>query len=158
MRDRVILSLCEISGEASRPYREAGYDVRMIDIQSGDDVRLLEYPGRVHGVMAFPPCTHFARSGAQYWKAKGEEALLEGLAVVDACLRIVTVTRPEWWMLENPVGRLQDYIGPPACKFNPCDFGDAWTKRTWLWGHFTPPRPLGCFRVTFCLSSRLSAT
>lgn len=26
--------------------------------------------------------------------------------------------------------------------FNPCDFGDPWTKQTCLWGSFTPPLTL----------------
>ena len=70
--------------------------------------------------------------------------MLDGLAVVDACLRAVAVYRPTWWALENPIGRLKDYLGDPAFRFDPCDFGDPWTKRTWLWGHFTPPTPLMC--------------
>ena len=35
-----ILSLCDFTGEWSRPYREAGYDVRQVDIKHDDDVRL----------------------------------------------------------------------------------------------------------------------
>jgi hypothetical protein len=64
---------------------------------------------------------------------------LEGLSVVDACLRIVTLTRPQWWVLENPVGRLRDYLGPPLHTFDPCDYGDPYTKRTQLWGQFRAP-------------------
>jgi hypothetical protein len=141
----IVLSLCDLSGNWSRPYEEAGYEVIRVDLQRGQDVRLMRHLGRpVHGILAAPPCTHFARSGARWWEAKGESAILEGLAVVDACLRIVAVHRPDWWCLENPVGRLKHYLGPPAFRFDPCDFGDGWTKRTWLWGHFTPPAPLYC--------------
>ncbi len=138
----VILSLCDFSGVFADAYRRRGYEVVQIDIQHGDDVRLFRWRGKIRGVIAQPPCTHFSRAGAWKWKDKGEAALLEGLAIVDACLRIVTVHGPEWWVLENPIGRLQDYIGPPRFKFDPCDFGDPWTKRTWLWGNFTPPCPL----------------
>ena len=135
-----VLSLCDHSGEWSRPYREAGYDVVQIDLKHGDDVRLfkaLPYP--VRGVLAAPPCTEFASSGARWWAAKGEGALTNGLSVVDACLRIVAVHRPAWWALENPVGRLRHYLGEPRMAFDPCDFGDPYTKRTLLWGEFTPP-------------------
>jgi hypothetical protein len=86
-----------------------------------------------------PPCTHFSRAGAHRWKAKGEAALIEGLAVVDACLRAVAVYAPAWWALENPIGRLKDYLGEPQYKFDPYFFGDAYTKRTWLWGKFNTP-------------------
>jgi hypothetical protein len=140
----VILSLCDFTGNWSRPYEESGYEVVRVDIQHGQDVRLFRYRGRVHGILAAPPCTHFSRAGAWTWPAKGEPALLEGLAVVDACLRIIAVHRPAWWALENPIGRLKDYLGEPNFKFDPCDFGDPWTKRTWLWGNFTPPMPLFC--------------
>ena len=32
--------------------------------------------GPVHGILAAPPCTHFAVSGARWWKRKGPDALL----------------------------------------------------------------------------------
>lgn len=136
---RRILSLCDYSGNWSKPYREAGYDVVQVDLQHGHDVRLMKYPGKVHGILAAPPCTHFSRAGAHLWPKKGEAALIEGLALVDACLRFVSVCSPKWWVLENPIGRLKDYIGEPVYKFHPYEFGDAYTKRTWLWGDFTPP-------------------
>ena len=145
MNGRVILSLCDYSGAWSEPYRLAGYDVRRIDLQHGQDVRLIEHCGeRIHGILAAPPCDHFALSGARWWESKGEQAAIDGLAVVDACLRAVAIYRPEWWALENPVGRLRRWLGPPAWSFHPCDFGDPYTKRTHLWGHFTPPCPLIC--------------
>jgi len=64
----------------------------------------------------------------------------EALSVVDACLRFVAICRPKWWALENPEGYLVEWLGRAGLKFDPCDFGDPWTKRTWLWGHFTEPR------------------
>lgn len=135
-----VLSLCDYTGEWSRPYREAGYDVVQVDIKRGEDVRLFKaLPFPVRGVLAAPPCTHFASSGARWWAEKGEEAILEGLAVVDACLRIVTVHRPQWWVLENPVGRLSDYLGRPRMAFDPYEYGDDYTKRTLLWGEFKEP-------------------
>lgn len=139
---RVILSLCDYSGEWPRPYREAGYTVRQVDIKHGADVRLLEYPGEVYGILAAPPCTHLAGSGARWWAEKGEEALLEALAIADACLRLAAVCKPKFWALENPVGRLSRYYGPPVFTFDPCDFGDPYTKRTCLWGNFVPPLPV----------------
>lgn len=135
---RTILSLCDLTGEWPRPYREAGYNVITVDIVRGDDVRLLradELPP-IHGVLAAPPCTHFAGSGARWWAEKGDAALLEGLSVVDACLRIIVAVKPAWWCLENPVGRLNRYLGPSRMTFQPCDYGDPYTKRTCLWGEF----------------------
>ena len=104
-------------------------------------VRLFELPEyQVHGVLAAPPCTHFAGSGARWWKDKGEDALLDGLSVVDACLRVIWATRPTWWVLENPVGRLVHYLGLPKMYFDPWEYGDPYTKKTCLWGEFREPR------------------
>ncbi len=71
--------------------------------------------------------------------------MLEALSVVDACLRLVATCRPVFWALENPTGTLKRYLGEPAFRFDPCDygeFGEAYTKKTYLWGHFTAPKPL----------------
>jgi hypothetical protein len=132
---RVILDLCSGSGEWSRPYREAGYQVVTIDLPT--DVRLLPFPGPVHGILAAPPCNRFALSGNRW--PKTEDDYREALSVVDACLRLVAVCRPAWWALENPVGTLCRWLGPPALRFDPCEHGDPYTKRTCLWGSFTAP-------------------
>jgi len=137
---RIILDLCGGTGSWSQPYAEAGYDVRVIDpMADGCDVRVHEYMGDIHGILAAPPCTHLSGSGARWWADKGDAALMEALAVVDACMRIIATSNPVWWALENPVGRLRNYIGPPVMTFNPCHYGDPWTKRTLLWGNFTVP-------------------
>jgi hypothetical protein len=41
--------------------------------------------------------------------------------------------------MENPTGRFGRWMGKPQFVFNPCDFGDPYTKRTCLWGNFTIP-------------------
>jgi len=139
----LILSLCDHSGVWSQPYVDAGYEVLRIDLQSGQDVRLLPHrKDRVHGILCAPPCDHLAASGARWWPQKGESALLEALAVVDACLRQVALHRPAWWALETPRGRLSRYLGPHQWSFHPHQFGDPYRKHTLLWGHFTPPKPL----------------
>ena len=139
---RVILSLCDYSGEWSRPYREAGYDVRQIDMQlDGRDVRLMEHPGPVYGILAAPPCTMFGLGGAHLWAKRTEAEMLTALSVVDACLRLVMLCQPTFWALENPKGRLTRWLGAPAYTFQPFWFGNAYTKMTHLWGKFNPPRP-----------------
>jgi hypothetical protein len=136
---KIILDLCGGTGSWSKPYREAGYDVRVIDVETGDDVRFYVPPAGVYGILAAPPCTHFAASGARWWTTKGTAALIEGLSIVDACLRIISIANPTFWAMENPVGRLSHYLGKPTMTFNPCDYGDPYTKRTCLWGRFNVP-------------------
>lgn len=137
--EKTILSLCDFFGTWSGPYREAGYRVIQVDILTGQDVRLLQFPGRVHGILAAPPCTVFAVAGNRW--TRSDDEIRDALSVVDACLRLVTVCCPEWWALENPAGKLKRYLGEPAFRFDPCDFGDPYTKKTCLWGRFTSPKP-----------------
>jgi hypothetical protein len=141
VNNRLILSLCDHTGNWPKFYRDAGYSVRQVDLKSGEDVRLLPYLGyEVHGILCAPDCGPFAGSGAQYWSRKDADGTtLAGLALVDACLRAVAIYAPHWWALENPVGRLRRWLGPPRLIFDPCDYGDAYTKKTLLWGNFCPP-------------------
>src|SRR5262245_33214746 len=104
------------------------------------DVRLFEaLPYPVRGVLAAQPCNALAGSGARWWEGKGERGLIDALAVVDAVCRIVLVHRPQWWVIENPVGRLTRFLGEPVMIFNPADYGDPYKKRTCLWGRFNQP-------------------
>jgi hypothetical protein len=137
---KIILDLCGGSGAWSAPYHAAGYDVRIVTLPDRD-VRLYEYPGCVYGVLAAPVCTDFSSSGAQYWKQKDVDGrTLASIAISDACCRIILISNPVFWVLENPVGRLRRWLGPPAMSFNPCDYGDPYTKKTVLWGRFNRPK------------------
>lgn len=162
---KTILDLCGGTGAWSRPYAKAGYDVLIVDIQDiAEDTpakvfkwsveNYLEWctaiakrsthESTVHGILCAPPCTHFSGSGAQYWKAKDADGRTdEQLAIVDACLDLVELFDPVWWILENPVGRLPklrpNRLGAPLMRFQPHEYGDPWTKRTCLWGNFTIP-------------------
>lgn len=152
-----LLSLFDYSGNWSRPYAEAGHNVVQLDLAFGHDIaqmdcawlveHVLEDYGTVDGIMAAPPCTHFARSGAQYWPAKDADGrTAQGVHLVRQVLRAVEFLKPKWWVIENPVGRMNALI--PELKpwgpwyFHPCDFGDPYTKKTGLWGKFIHPTPL----------------
>lgn len=150
MRSRVVLDLCAGSGAWSEPYKKAGYDVRRVTLPAAD-VRTFApeamaplgpsfdtwRPGSVWGVLAAPPCDQFslARNG----RAKPRD-LVGGMSCVNACARIVLWCRPVWWAIENPVGLLSRFLGTPRDVFEPCDFGDPWTKRTAVWGDFRIPK------------------
>lgn len=137
---KTILDLCGGSGAWSKPYADAGYNVKLIDINNEQDVRLLTAPKEhVHGVLAAPPCTYFCRMRMCRGRPTDEE-FIGALSIVDACLRVIQVCKPKWWALENPLGYLKEWLGEPVLKFNPCDYGDPWTKKTWIWGSFNKPK------------------
>lgn len=137
--DKVILDLCGGTGAWSKPYKDAGYDVRSIDINNGMDVRLYNLPKEnIYGILSAPPCTYFCRMRMCRGRPSDEQ-FMQGLSIVDACLRVTIMSNPIFWALENPVGYLKLWIGEPKLKFNPCDYGDPWTKKTWIWGNFNLP-------------------
>jgi hypothetical protein len=159
---QTVVSLCDRSGVAVRPWVEAGYKAVCVDhalpagealrdgiLWVGADVRTLRgLRGSPLGVFGWPPCTHFANIGAGAWERKGEAALIEALSIADACMRLAVRCRPVWWMMENPVGRITHFWGPPDHVVSPHEFGgylipaaDAYTKRTCLWvgGEFQIP-------------------
>ena len=128
---------------------EDEYEVLYVDLQQDipADVRLFERTTDVHGIIAQPMCTEFAGCGARWRPGFGEtvlpeeatEELFKALALVDACMRIIMVHDPEWWVLENPVGRLTRWLGPWQHTYQPNEYGDPYTKRTCLWGKFNMP-------------------
>jgi hypothetical protein len=137
----LILDLCGGTGAWSAPYRDAGYRVQIVDtfaVGSIGDVRLFVPPADVHGVLAAPPCTEFSIARNGYPERPRD--FLEGMSVVNACMRIILQCRPKWWALENPTGHLSKFLGIPRDTWEPCDFGDPWTKRTSIWGEFTIPK------------------
>lgn len=136
--NKIILDLCGGTGAWSKPYKDAGYDVRLITLPDNDVRTYIPFDG-AYGILAAPPCCHLAGSGARWWKGKGYQALIEALSIVDACIGLVRVTRPVFWVLENPVGRLVHYLGKPKMYFHPYEYGDPYQKKTCLWGNFKQP-------------------
>lgn len=146
---KTILGLFDMDSPMSGVYKDAGYRVIRFDELRGQDVRLIEKPPfPVYGIVAHPPCTHLAGSGARWWASKGTSALLDGLSTADAVIRLAWVCRDslKFWVLENPVGRLTRFLGAPKFTFQPHEFGgwldpiaDEYTKRTCLWGNFNIP-------------------
>lgn len=137
---KIILDLCGGSGAWSRPYKEAGYDVRLITLPDYD-VITYEPPDNVYGILAAPPCTEFSLAKNGSPKPRKFE---EGLEPVQACLRIIWTCRLrhklKFWALENPVGYLRQFLGRPHYTFYQWWFGDLGIKRTDIWGYFNEPR------------------
>lgn len=144
----IVIALHEHSGYATLPWRKAGFVVIQIDLKLGIDIYDWDYqkidPKRVVGVMAFPECTDFTISGNQFWEEKDQSGQTEeSLELVKKDLEVIKHFNPDWWFIENPVGRLAsllpelDDFGP--WYFHPYEYGDPWKKKTGLFGKFKPP-------------------
>lgn len=155
-----ILSLFDYTGNWPWYFgTDKRYRVVTVDIKHGQDILDYVPPRRVHGILAAPPCTHFSVSGSQYWPVKDADGrTAEALALVMRTLDILYDTRPEFWILENPVGRLRRWMGRPDRYIDPFQFAgysphpeeDRYTKKTGLWGRFELPeaRPLPAIRAS----------
>ena len=148
LKDKIILDLCGGTGAWSKPYKDNGYDVRLITLPD-NDVRTYIPPDNVYGILSAPPCTMFSLART---KANKPRNLKEGMEIVKACLNIIWSymeieqdtkykTLPlKFWAIENPNGMLKYFMGKPAFEFNPYEFGDGYKKRTYLWGWFNEPK------------------
>jgi len=137
---KIILDLCAGTGAWSKPYADAGYDVRVITLPE-NDVFTYEPPKNVYGILAAPTCTQFSLARTT---AKTPRDLEGGFQLVHRCLEIIWQCRYadslKFWALENPMGYLRQLLGKPPLTWQPCDYGDPHTKRTDLWGYYNMPR------------------
>lgn len=157
---KYVVSLCDKSGVAVKPWAEAGYTCYCVDVQHSirkervegnihyvwGDVRTWSPPAHVAGniamVMAFPPCTHVAVSGARDFRTKGTALLRDSLEMFSACEHAARWCGAPYF-IENPVGKFSDHMDKPTHTFQPWQYGDNWTKLTCLWtgNGFVMPEP-----------------
>lgn len=158
---KIILDLCGGTGSWSRPYAEAGYDVRVITLPYYD-ILTYEPPKNVYGILAAPPCTAFSIAGSQYWQQKDLDGRTQAaLKIVNRCLDIANFCKPKFFSLENPRGRLPKFIGEPTARLNYLDFGCDYFKTVYLWGYFSIPIgncycPKASISLTKCSNNSLS--
>jgi len=136
-REKIILDLCGGTGAWSQPYKDAGYDVRIITTPEFN-VKTYHPPENVYGILAAPPCTMFSMARTV---AKTPRDLKGAMGAVYGCLRIIweaqyNGSRLKFWALENPKARLRWFLGKPPLTFQPFEFGDPHSKRTDIWGNF----------------------
>jgi len=136
---KIILDLCGGTGAWSKPYKDAGYDVRLITLPEYDVIDYIP-PKGVYGVLAAPPCTEFSLARNAWPDIKRD--FIKGMNPVNACIRIIWKTKPTFWALENPVGLLSRWLGKAQYIYEPWWFGDPWSKKTALWGQFNHPKRL----------------
>lgn len=171
---KALISLFDYTGNASRPYREAGWTVMQVDIQHGIDILKWDYAAwfqdQMHfgaypeiGIIAMVPCTDYALSGAKHFAEKDLDGRTEQSQKLVAKTKEIinffdNLRMLRFWQIENPMSRihkLNPWMGNPKLKFNPCDYAgydpipdnSRYNKMTWIWGEFNIPtmKPLPPF-------------
>ena len=139
-KPKIILDLCRGTGSWSRPYKEAGYDVRVITLPEYDVCTYIP-PENVYGVLAATPCEEFSIAKNFHGKGNYTHNFKAGLEVCSACCRVILFTKPIFWVIENPAnGLLKNWLGKPDYIFSPWQFGHPYQKLTALWGEFRHPK------------------
>lgn len=130
-----ILVACEYSGKVRDAFTKLGHDVTSCDLLPSDAPGK-HYQGNVEDILydgwdmmiAHPPCTHLAVSGARWFKDKVQEQK-EALSFVELLLNAPI----ERIALENPISIISSKIRKPDQIIQPWQFGHGETKATCLW-------------------------
>jgi len=130
-----ILIACEYSGTVREAFSKLGHDAWSCDILETEipgnhlqcDVREILRDGW-DMMIAHPPCTHLAVSGARWFKDKKVEQA-EALEFV----RLLLNAPIERIALENPISIISSHIRKPDQIIQPWQFGHGETKATCLW-------------------------
>lgn len=131
-----VLVACEFSGAVREAFRARGHEAWSCDLLPAEDGSEFHYQCDVIDMLdngwdlmiAHPPCTHLAVSGARWFKDKKEEqeeALGFVRTILDAPIPKIA--------LENPVSVISTRIRKPDQIVQPWMFGDPFTKTTCLW-------------------------
>ena len=130
-----VLVACEYSGTVRDAFIRCGHDAMSCDLLDTEkmgphyvgDVRDVLYDGW-DIMIAHPPCTHLAVSGARYFKDKVEqqkEALEFVQMLMDAPIPRIAI--------ENPISVISSKIRKPDQIIQPWMFGHTEKKSTCLW-------------------------
>lgn len=136
-----VLIACEYSGTVRSAFAELGADAWSCDLLPTErpgnhyqgDVRDM-IGGGWDLMIAHPPCTHLAVSGARWFKDKRAEQR-EALDFV----RYLLAAPIPHIALENPVSIISSQIRKPDQVIQPWQFGHGETKATCLWLTNLPP-------------------
>lgn len=130
-----VLVACEFSGTVRDAFIAQGHDAISCDLLPTDkpgphlQCDVLEVLDQGWDLMiAHPPCTHLATSGARWFKDKQKEQA----EALDFVQYLLDSPIPHI-ALENPVGIISTRIRRPDQLIQPWMFGDQATKRTCLW-------------------------
>jgi site-specific DNA-cytosine methylase len=140
-----ILIACEESQAVTIEFRKLGFKAFSCDILDcsgghpewhikGDVLKELNKGYDM--MIAFPPCTHLAVSGARHFEEKRKDGRQQ--QGIDFFMDIVNAPIPRI-AVENPVGIMSKLYKKPSQIIQPYYFGDSFQKTTCLWLKNLPP-------------------
>lgn len=135
-----ILCACEESQEVTKRLRHLGHEAYSCDLlpTSGkhpewhiqaDALEVVKLQWDM--VIAFPPCTHLASSGALHFKAKARDGRQQ--RAIGFFLAFTALDHVPMVAIENPVGIMSKIYQKPTQIIQPYMFGDPMRKTTCLW-------------------------
>jgi site-specific DNA-cytosine methylase len=158
-----VLIACEFSGTVRDAFIAKGCDAMSCDLLPTERDGP-HYQGDVRDILgdgwdlmvAHPPCTHLAVSGAK-WFLKKQRQQAEALDFV----RLLMDCQVPRWCIENPVSVISTKIRKPDQIIQPWQFGHEATKTTCLWLNglpkLTPTKIVGKGEfVTFASGNRMA--
>lgn len=140
-----VLIACESSGRIRDAFRARGHDAWSCDllsceseywrdfhIQADHDLHIFDIidDGNWDLLIAHPPCTHLASSGAKYFAEKKADGRQEQAKIFFMAFTKTKVLR---YCIENPVGIMSSEFREPNQIIQPYQFGHPESKATCLW-------------------------
>jgi len=109
----------------------------LLDLVGGDRAAIDRFV-----ILAGVPCTVFSparnitEGGDDAWDGDrpASEQSRDAVALVYHTLGVIKALAPDYWFLENPVGRLRTLLGEPTGTITQCQYGRPYMKPTDLWG------------------------
>ena len=132
-----ILVACEYSGRVREAFKAKGHEAWSVDLEPTDipgshlqqDVLELLNDGW-DMMIAFPPCTDLAVSGARYFAAKRADGRQQKSIAFFMALANAPIPRI---CIENPIGIMSSIWRKPDQIIQPWQFGEPESKQTCLW-------------------------
>ena len=147
---KTVISLCDLTGNMTAPWVEAGYKAFLVDPQHGatrTEGPITKFAGTIEDAMpaigelirandvamvfGFPPCTHLAVSGAKHFQRKmtdkdwehyqGPNMWIDAMRIVQECANVGQLSGAPWF-LENPVSRIATLWRKPDHIFHPWQY------------------------------------
>jgi hypothetical protein len=130
-----VLIACEFSGVVREAFRARGHDAWSCDLLSSE-VEGPHIQGDVLSILgdgwdlmiAHPPCTHLAVSGARWFRNKKYEQALASIFFEDLAEAQIPLIA-----IENPISIMSTLYRKPDQIIQPWQFGHGETKATCLW-------------------------